>query len=91
MLSDYHKSLLATVINEVNSKEYGGTESWRARTTQALMTAIADPNNAEQVEYLRKAKEVYDVQGHLEIDDNAVVSQSNEGAYVQCWVWVPRR
>jgi len=37
-----------------------------------------------------RAKELYQEEGEIEIDDNARVSAgSKEGAYVQAWVWVP--
>jgi len=29
--------------------------------------------------------------GDIDIDEEAVVSESDEGAYVQAWVWVPRK
>lgn len=41
-----------------------------------------------QQRYRAAAKEAYHSQGEIEIDDNAVVSHSEEGAYVQAWVWV---
>ena len=28
--------------------------------------------------------------GDINIDDDAVVSESDEGAYVAAWVWVPK-
>lgn len=35
------------------------------------------------------AKEQVEVEGELEIDDDAVVSEGDDnGAYVQAWVWV---
>jgi hypothetical protein len=37
-----------------------------------------------------RAKELYQEEGEIEIDDNARVSAgSKEGSYVQAWVWVP--
>lgn len=39
-----------------------------------------------------RAKELYHEVGEIEVDDNARVSFGDkEGAYVQAWVWVPRR
>lgn len=36
------------------------------------------------------AKSMYEVEGEIEIDDNAVVSHgADPGAYVAAWVWVP--
>jgi len=37
----------------------------------------------------KKAREIYHEEGTLEIDDNAIVSQSEGGCYVAAWVWVP--
>lgn len=38
--------------------------------------------------YLRRANEMYTDEGRVEIDDTATVSISENGAYVQAWVWV---
>lgn len=39
-----------------------------------------------------RAKELYHEEGEIEIDETAQVSiSSEEGAYVQAWVWVPSR
>jgi hypothetical protein len=34
------------------------------------------------------AKEIWQSDGEIEIDDDAVVSPSENGAYVSAWVWV---
>lgn len=40
-------------------------------------------------EFIKAAREQYQQDGEVEIDDNAVVSRgSDNGAYVQAWVWV---
>jgi hypothetical protein len=36
-----------------------------------------------------RAKELYNEEGRVEVDEDARVSTSNGGAYVQAWVWVP--
>lgn len=37
-----------------------------------------------------RARELYHVEGEIEIDEKASVSLGGtEGAYVQAWVWVP--
>ncbi len=41
-----------------------------------------------QERYREAAKETYHRQGEIEIDDNAIVGDSDDGAYVQAWVWV---
>lgn len=38
--------------------------------------------------YIQKAQDNYHDEGILEVDDNAVVSMGDEGAYVQAWIWV---
>lgn len=39
--------------------------------------------------YRALAKEEYEVEGEIEIDDNAKISYGDDnGAYVQAWVWV---
>lgn len=42
--------------------------------------------------YREKAKElhVWYSDGDVNVDECAVVSESDEGAYVAAWVWVPR-
>ena len=35
-----------------------------------------------------RAKELYHEEGEIEIDEKARVSVSDEGAYVEAWVWV---
>jgi hypothetical protein len=44
----------------------------------------------EKLEWYREqAKLDYRIgEGDLEVDDEAVVSESEGGAYVQCWMWV---
>jgi hypothetical protein len=37
----------------------------------------------------KRARQIYQEQGKLEIDDDAIVSQSEGGCYVAAWVWVP--
>ena len=39
--------------------------------------------------YIEAARDVHQREGACEIDDNAVVSYSDDGgAYVQAWIWV---
>jgi hypothetical protein len=40
-------------------------------------------------QYRREARRLYAQPGTVEIDDEAVVSRGNGGAYVAAWVWVP--
>lgn len=40
--------------------------------------------------FRRRAKEIYHEEGEIEVDATAQVSAgSDEGAYVEAWVWVP--
>jgi hypothetical protein len=41
--------------------------------------------------YLDAAKREYRVDGDLEFDNETVVSNSDDGAYVLCWKWVNAR
>lgn len=47
------------------------------------------PTNQQMI---AAARQLHQEDGHLEIDDNAVVSRSEdneaEGAYVQAWLWI---
>lgn len=51
---------------------------------------------SDKIRYRNAASEMYTghggqfSDGDINVDANAVVSQSDEGAYVAAWVWVPR-
>jgi len=46
-------------------------------------------NFAKDVAYVAKAVELYAREGAVEFDDEPSVSEgSDDGAYVQAWVWV---
>jgi hypothetical protein len=50
---------------------------------------VADEADPVTVAYRAQAREEYHREGEVEIDDNAVVSVSDDGgAYVSAWVWV---
>ncbi len=57
---------------------------------RALQTEIHE--NEEQQEALhsirQKAQETF-TDEDIEVDDDAVVSESEEGAFVEAWVWIP--
>lgn len=57
----------------------------RARLDQYEAPASKDPAYRAAAEALSIIHE-----GECEIDDHAVVSQSDEGAYVMAWVWVEK-
>jgi hypothetical protein len=55
--------------------------------------ALLEARNEESpltANYLASAKDEWHRDGEVEIDDDAIVSESEEGAYVQAWVWVGR-
>ncbi len=40
-------------------------------------------------QFVEAARELYEQEGEIEIDDNATISRGDDdGAYVQAWVWV---
>jgi heme-degrading monooxygenase HmoA len=41
-------------------------------------------------DYRETAKACHNSEGYCEVDDNAEVSESDDGAYVQAWVWIPK-
>ena len=49
-------------------------------------TVVAE--DCSDPEYVALAKAQYHEDGVCEVDDHAAVSLSDEGAYVQAWVWV---
>jgi len=56
----------------------------RALQKQANSRATAFPSSW----YRKKAHDGYHDEGTLEVDDDAMVSHSENGAYVQCWKWI---
>lgn len=50
--------------------------------------ARAMKDQALREKYLPLAEQKYSSEGQVEIDDSAVVSDSEDGAYVAAWVWV---
>jgi hypothetical protein len=61
-----------------------------AEALRQLLTEQTDPAiQARYAQYRQRAKARFEREGELEIDDDAPVSQREEqGAYVQCWVWI---
>ena len=74
------------------------------RTAQRVRLALSSCEGAERharlqaqkvtgpdlapVDYVSYARARYHHDGELEIDDNAIISTAEEGAYVQAWAWV---
>lgn len=48
-------------------------------------------NKFSDKQYVRAAISELHEEGFLEIGDDATVSVCEEGAYVQCWRWVPNQ
>lgn len=46
-------------------------------------------SHSERQTWIEKAREYYQEEGTIEIDNNADISKSDEGVYVHAWVWVP--
>lgn len=58
---------------------------------QAVVNAVraCDEENKDQCDGYRKCAQELAREGEIEVDDDAVVSLSNDGgAYVQTWLWV---
>lgn len=58
---------------------------------QAVVKAVfeCDNVNTEKCDYFRERASDLSEEGHIEVDDDAVVSLSEDGgAYVQAWLWV---
>jgi hypothetical protein len=53
-----------------------------------IMTQLNDFKSDDRAKIVAEAKAEYSEDGRIEIDDNAILSRSEEGAYVQAWVWV---
>lgn len=71
------KALRATLVATLSS----GSRVQAA--SEPSMDGIADPA------LLKKARELYQEDGNVEIDDNAQSSVGDEGTWVQAWVFVP--
>jgi hypothetical protein len=56
-----------------------------------VIIRVTDGGNAlkSDEQYRGRAREMYQEEGRVEVDAEARVSASNDGAYVQAWVWVP--
>lgn len=57
--------------------------------TPEIRTLLQDRLDGDKG-YVDHAKDEWHRDGEIEIDDDAIVSESDEGAYVQAWVWVDR-
>jgi hypothetical protein len=58
-----------------------------AALAEKAIKKVDAPRSKRQTKLFDAAKDQWDKDGECEIDDDAVVSTSKEGAYVQAWVW----
>jgi hypothetical protein len=54
-------------------------------TETALISSAYGPNENR---YVKAARRMWHRDGEIEIDDWPLISPSDDGAYVQAWVWV---
>lgn len=50
--------------------------------------AVKHFHDPEDAGWIAMAQERYQDYGSIEIDDDAILSKSDEGAYVMAWVWI---
>ena len=64
--------------------------SWSITRKKTLDEQATTLEKEERVQAIIKmAKDEHEIEGEVEIDDNAVVSEGDDnGAYVAAWVWV---
>lgn len=83
---EYEARQLAEVCRDAI---YGGKEIYNAICK--LIDALNEADLTEdRVEYIQAARRLYNHEGSVEIDDDAIVSLSEDGAYIQAWVYVER-
>lgn len=93
MLNETQKKQLESIRKQVQHIEaqHSLTAVHKRHVLRGLDVALADPRDlVGGVAYRKAAKSQYHSEGQVEIDDDALVSESEEGAYVQAWVWVPK-
>ncbi|HYW43078.1 MAG TPA: hypothetical protein VE959_09480, partial [Bryobacteraceae bacterium] len=60
-----------------------------AKSFRRAISEVSQAGKQIHEEYIEQAQADYMRDGEIEIDDGAVVSRgSDQGAYVQAWVWV---
>lgn len=80
--------LFAAVENGINNENFFPL---RERFRSVRQQVLENETSQEQLQQYRTfAHDSHNDDGHLEVDDSAVVSVSEDGgAYVEAWVWVP--
>lgn len=85
-LYDAVKALLAARSSGCQSPPFRKAST----LAQAAITKSDKPRSPRETRAYDAAKVQWESEGEIEIDDDAVVSTSKEGAYVQAWVWVDK-
>ena len=55
-----------------------------------LRAGDASEKSRRDNQYRKRAHALFHDEGNIEVDEEAVVSPSKEGAYVQGWLWVEK-
>lgn len=91
------KNLIATTVNPITALTLGPL--WSVldgpdADQGAVMRHLGERTNPEIEAYIAAAPDRSDLglcDGDLEYDDRPLVSESDEGAFVNCWLWVSRQ
>lgn len=59
-----------------------------AAIKESIMEQLKDFHASDRAEIINQARAHYAEEGSIEIDDDAILSRSEEGDYVQAWVWI---
>lgn len=76
---------LTEAVLDLARQVMDGDEAAARELAQLILEDEADENAARFIDLARRQ---WVESGNLEIDDDAEVSQSAAGAWVQAWVWV---
>ena len=76
---------IAAIVAALDSKHKD-----HAEILDSIDRQIQDFELNDRIQIVAEAKAEYNEEGRIEIDDNAILSRSDEGAYVQAWVWMPK-
>jgi len=84
-LADAYFELFAAVENGVDNETF-----FRLREKHRnLAKRIAEENEEQKnLRPFRDAATQHVVEGSLEVDETALVSHGDDGAYVQAWIWI---
>ena len=79
---------LKAILNARSSGSQSPTMRKAAALAEKTVKKVDAPRSKRQTKLFFAAKDQWHKDGECEIDDDAVVSTSKDGAYVQAWVWV---